>query len=68
MTKKKCSFCKKKLGLITFTCSCCEGTFCVIHQTTHAHKCKKKEKKALQAIETIRKKNPQVVHQKVEAC
>jgi len=36
--KKRCSYCKKKLGMISFTCQC-HGTFCVQHQSYHSHEC-----------------------------
>ena len=63
--KQRCSFCRKKLGMITFSCKCCEGTFCIAHQTTHAHQCVaiKNEK---QTKENLEKKNPVIVPKKVE--
>jgi hypothetical protein len=62
--KQRCSFCRKKLGMITFSCKCCEGVFCVAHQTTHAHNCQQK----IEIVkETIEKKNPVIQPKKVEA-
>ncbi len=61
--KQRCSFCRKKLGMITFPCKCCEGVFCVVHQTTHAHNCQKK----IDIKKTIEKKNPVIQPKKVEA-
>ena len=44
-TKKiRCSFCRKKTGLINFTCKC-KGVFCSKHRYTHTHLCKGVEKK-----------------------
>ena len=39
-TKKKirCSLCRKRLGHIVFHCPC-HGTFCIAHQSMHAHNC-----------------------------
>jgi predicted nucleic acid binding AN1-type Zn finger protein len=38
--KPRCSHkeCRKKLGLISFTCKC-DQTFCVAHQSPHSHDC-----------------------------
>lgn len=60
--KQKCSFCRKKLGMITFSCKCCEGVFCVAHQTTHAHNCQQK----IDTKKIIEKKNPVIQPKKVE--
>lgn len=62
--KQRCSFCRKKIGMITFSCKCCEGIFCVAHQTTHSHNCKKIISNHKEILE---KKNPIIIPKKVEA-
>ena len=37
--KKRCYICKKKLGLIPFTCRC-ERHFCSLHRYAEDHQCK----------------------------
>ena len=61
--RKKCSFCKKKIGMIVFTCRC-KGEFCVKHQTAHSHSCKNDEK-GKEVRKTIEKNNPSVEKKKV---
>jgi hypothetical protein len=34
----KCHFCKKKLGMISFTCKCGK-CFCLTHLNPHSHNC-----------------------------
>ena len=58
--KIKCSFCKKKLGLVSFSCKCV-GIFCVKHQTAHSHKCPHTR------TNNIQKNNPKIQPIKVEA-
>mgnify|MGYP001183821910 CR=1 FL=1 len=36
--KNKCQFCKKKLGMISFTCKCGK-CFCQAHLNPHSHNC-----------------------------
>jgi AN1-type zinc finger protein 5/6 len=60
--KQRCSFCRKKLGMITFSCNC-GGIFCVAHQTAHSHNCQCNQKSSeKQKIET---NNPSIIHTKV---
>ena len=40
----RCSFCDKKLKLISYSCKC-QGQFCVKHRYTHTHNCKSLDKK-----------------------
>jgi AN1-type zinc finger protein 5/6 len=61
--KKRCLFCNKKLGLITFNCKC-GGMFCVAHQTTHSHNCKSNEKQE-ETKKNLEKSNPSVLINKV---
>lgn len=35
----KCSLCKKKCGMLTFTCIGCDKVHCVNHQLPEAHTC-----------------------------
>lgn len=49
--KQRCSTesCRKKLGLMSFKCSCCEKSFCIHHRTPEDHNCSSDYKqKALQ--------------------
>lgn len=41
--KQRCHVdtCKKSLGLMPFTCSCCKRGFCVRHRLPEEHKCEK---------------------------
>jgi len=55
--KNKCQFCKKKLGMISFTCKC-GFCFCQTHLNPHSHNCTfdyKNEKKC-----KIIKENPKM--------
>ena len=60
-TKKKkiCQhpFCKQKLGLISFQCSCGKH-FCIKHQNRHSHNCSLNKQKELR--EKIIKENPKI--------
>jgi AN1-type zinc finger protein 5/6 len=62
----KCSFCNKKIGLITFSCNC-GGVFCVKHQTIHSHNCSLQTKETKEIIKKkIEVNNPKVDHSKIE--
>jgi len=65
-TKKKprCSHkeCRKKLGLISFTCKCGQ-TFCVAHQSPHSHDCSYDH--GQDKRNDIQSKNPSVIPQKL---
>ena len=64
-TKKiRCSFCRKKTGLINFTCKC-KGVFCSKHRYTHTHNCKSLNKKKEECKKILKKGNPVVNHSKV---
>ena len=65
MGKIKCSFCKKKTGLINFTCKC-KGVFCSRHRYTHTHHCIMVEKNKEETKEKIKKDNENITHTKVE--
>jgi len=60
----KCSFCNKKLKLISYTCKC-SGQFCPKHRYTHTHNCTSLEKKIEESKEIIRNNNPVMIHDKV---
>lgn len=65
-TKKiRCSFCRKKTGLINFTCKC-KGVFCSKHRYTHTHLCKGIERKKEESRVKLAVNNPKVVCTKVE--
>ena len=36
--KKRCDFCNKKLGMISFKCKCGK-TYCQVHLNPHSHNC-----------------------------
>jgi AN1-type zinc finger protein 5/6 len=57
--KTKCKFCKKKTGLIYFTCGC-EGTFCAKHRYAHTHNCVKIEEKKTKEKKLLEKSNPKM--------
>ena len=40
----RCSFCNKKLKLISYFCKC-QGQLCVKQRYTHTHNCKSLDKK-----------------------
>jgi len=64
MGKEKCSFCNKKLKIISYTCKC-EGQFCDKHRYTHTHNCPSLQKKIDESKELIRNNNPLMIHSKV---
>ena len=64
MDKEKCSFCNKKLKIISYTCKC-EGNFCDKHRYTHTHDCKSLQKKIDESKELIKNNNPLMIHSKV---
>ena len=64
MGKDKCSFCNKKLKIISYSCKC-EGQFCDKHRYTHAHDCKSLQKKIDESKELIKNNNPLMIHSKV---
>lgn len=54
-----CSFCNKKLKLISYKCDC-NGVFCEKHRLRHSHNCSMKKNKDILKIQ-----NPQIIPQKV---
>ena len=64
MGKDKCSFCNKKLKIISYTCKC-EGQFCDKHRYTHTHNCLSLNKKKEEYKEIIKNNNPLMIHSKV---
>lgn len=65
MGKTKCTFCKKKLGMISFDCSC-GGIFCSTHLNRHSHNCPCIEKEKVDEKKKIEKLNPKTEFTKVE--
>jgi predicted nucleic acid binding AN1-type Zn finger protein len=55
----KCSFCKKKLKIISYTCDC-NGVFCEKHRLRHVHKCI-----VIKNKDILKTQNPQIIPQKV---
>ncbi|CAN4103234.1 unnamed protein product [Withania somnifera] len=39
MKKQRCMVCKKKIGLIGFSCRCSKGMFCKVHRYPEEHAC-----------------------------
>ncbi len=60
----KCSFCNKKLKLISYTCKC-SGQFCAKHRYTHTHNCTSLHKKIEESKKIIKNNNPVMIHSKV---
>lgn len=60
----KCSFCNKKLKLISYSCKC-QGQFCVKHRYTHTHNCTSLHKKIEESKEILKNNNPVMIHSKV---
>ena len=63
--KTRCTFCKKKTGLISFTCNC-GGTFCSTHLNAHSHNCCLTQKKKDERQKEIKDNNPKIDTKKVE--
>ena len=64
MDKERCSFCNKKLKIISFSCKC-EGHFCPKHRYTHTHDCISLDKKIQESKEILKNNNPVINHIKV---
>ena len=56
--KIRCACCKKKLGLIYFTCKC-GNKYCQKHLNPHSHNCSFNNKESCQ--KHIEKDNPQMI-------
>ena len=56
--KIRCSMCRKRLGHIVFHCPC-HGTFCVAHQSMHAHNCPNLVSQKAIIRANIQKMNPE---------
>ena len=63
--KLRCSFCNKKIGIISYPCKC-EGIFCALHRYTHSHNCPSKEDKKKEIKEEIQKQNPKMKATKLD--
>ena len=63
--KTRCTFCKKKTGLISFTCDC-EGVFCAKHLNAHSHECCLIEKRKDEKKKELEENNPKIDTKKVE--
>lgn len=58
--KKRCNFCRKKVGVVPFTCKCDpKALFCSLHRQPEAHNCKFDWK--AEGAKLLEKKNPIVV-------
>ena len=60
----RCSFCKKKLGLIYFNCQC-NGIFCNKHRYTHTHQCILLNIKQQENKKRILENNPKIETKKM---
>ena len=65
MLKQRCAMkgCKKKLGVIKFTCKW-ELSFCTWHRLAESHKCTYDFQK--EGKEKLEEKNPQIIKDKIE--
>ena len=61
---ERCSFCNKKLKLISYSCKC-QGQFCAKHRYTHTHNCPSLNKKKEECKKILENNNPVVNHSKV---
>jgi len=64
MEKDKCSFCNKKLKLISYSCKF-QGKFCDKHSYTHTHNCTSLDKKIEESKKILKNNNPVINHSKV---
>ena len=64
---QRCHHCNTKLKLMSFPCKCCQYTFCVKHQYTHAHDCKRKATVKADHMKRIADTNPKMLKPKVQA-
>lgn len=55
--KIKCKHCRKKVGLISFTCKC-GNIYCVTHQVPHNHNCTFNYIK--ETKQKLKKENPKI--------
>ena len=60
----KCTFCNKKIKLISYSCKC-QGQFCPNHRYTHPHNCPSLNKKKEECKNILKNNNPVVNHSKV---
>ena len=60
--KIKCQVCKKKCGMIHFTCRCGD-IFCVKHQLPHSHNCQFDNQVRIQ--KELQTNNPKIEHSKL---
>jgi len=65
MPKQRCAKdgCKKKIGLINFTCNC-GLTFCTLHRLAESHKCTYDFQK--EGKQKLEEKNPKIIKDKIE--
>ena len=63
--KTRCTFCKKKTGLISFTCDC-GGIFCSAHLNAHSHECCLIEQRKDEKKKELEENNPKIDTKKVE--
>ena len=64
MDKERCSFCNKKIKLISYSCKC-GGSFCPKHRYTHTHNCKSLNNKKDECKKILKNNNPVINHSKV---
>ena len=60
----RCSFCNKKLKLISYSCKC-QGQFCAKHHYTYTHNCKSLDKKINESKNILEYNNPVINYSKV---
>ena len=61
--KPRCMVCRKKLGMMIFTCKC-HNMYCASHQSPHSHECSYDHKK--DRHQHLYKVNPPVIKTQVD--
>ena len=64
MGKEKCTFCNKKLKIVSYSCKC-SGQFCDKHRYTHTHNCPSLNNKKDECKKILENNNPVINHSKV---
>jgi predicted nucleic acid binding AN1-type Zn finger protein len=61
---ERCSFCNKKIKLISYSCKC-QGQFCAKHRYTYTHNCPSLNNIKEECKNILKNNNPVVNHSKV---
>jgi len=63
-TTNRCTFCKKKVGYLGFSCKC-GGNYCSAHRFYEDHACEKLDEVKQEGKDLILKLNPKVIGSKL---